>query len=102
MKSSDAAAAPAVEKTTRKQGRGKKSTCTEARTSAQELASAKPLGRGKKFSARSPVLSVVVKASIGAAIGKPKHALNLFGSNPSASDDESAYPESSEVPLGFF
>jgi hypothetical protein len=90
MKSSYVAVAPVVNKTSRKRGHGKKSTRTKTRTSTQELALAKPLGCGKKFSARSSGLSVAENDSLGAAVRKPKHALNLFGSNSSASDDESA------------
>jgi hypothetical protein len=41
MKSPDVVAAPATKKTSGKRGRGKKSTCTKARISAQELVSAK-------------------------------------------------------------
>jgi hypothetical protein len=95
MKSPDATVAPAVKKTSRKRGRGKKSTRTETHTSAQELTSAKPLGCGKKFSTRSFGLSVVEKASlvgIGATGRKPKRVVNLFGSNSLASDHESASP----------
>jgi hypothetical protein len=95
MESPDAAVALAAKKTSGKQGCGKKSTHTETHTSAQELTSAKPLGHGKKFSAKSSRLSIAEKASlvgIGAAGGKPKRVVNLFGSNSSASDDESASP----------
>jgi hypothetical protein len=95
MKSPNAAATPVAKKTSGKRGLGKKSTHTETCASAQELTSAKPLGCGKKFSTKSFGLSVVEKASlvgIGAASGKPKCAVNLFGSNSSASDDESASP----------
>jgi hypothetical protein len=72
-----------------------KSVCTETRTSAQELALAKPLGRGKKLFAKSPGLGVAKKVllvGIDAADSKPKRAVNLFGSNSSTSDDESASP----------
>jgi hypothetical protein len=95
MKSLDAAVAPAAKKTSGKRGRGKKSACTETHTSAKEFASAKPLGRGKRFSAKSSGLSIAEKAllvGIGAAGGKPMCNVNLFGSNSSTSDDESASP----------
>jgi hypothetical protein len=95
MKSPDATVAPVAKKTSKKRGPGKKSTHTETHTSTQELALTKHLGRGMKFSAKSSGLSVVEKASlvgIGAAGGKPKHAVNLFGSNSSTSDGESASP----------
>jgi hypothetical protein len=52
-----------------------KSVCTETRTSAQELALAKPLGRGKKLFAKSPGLGVAKKVllvGIDAADSKPK------------------------------
>jgi hypothetical protein len=95
MKSPNAAVAPVVKKTSEKWGRGKKSAYTKTHTFAQELTSAKPLGCGKKFSVKSSGLSIVEKASLvgnGAAGGKPKCAINLFGSNSSASDDDSASP----------
>jgi hypothetical protein len=84
MKSPDAAVAPAAKKTSRKRGCGKKSTYTKTRTSAQEVASDKPLGSGKKFSTKSSRLSIAEEAlllGIGAAGRKPKHDVNLFGSN---------------------
>jgi hypothetical protein len=52
---------------------------------------AKPLGRGKKLLVKPSGLSIAEKSSltgIGTAGGKPKHALNLFGSNSSGSDDD--------------
>jgi hypothetical protein len=93
MKSSDAAMALAAKKTFGKRGRGKRSTHAKTRTSTQELMLAKPLGRSKKFSAKSSGLSVAEKASllgVGAASGKSKRALKLFGSDSSVSDDEHA------------
>jgi hypothetical protein len=93
MKSPEAAAALAVKKTSGKRGCGKKLTLTKTRTSAQELTSAKPLGHVKKSSTKSSGLSVAEKASlvgIGAASRKPKCTVNLFGSNSSASYDESS------------
>jgi hypothetical protein len=62
VKSSDAVAAPAAKKTSRKRGRPKKLTRTETRTSAQELVLLKALGCSKKFSIKSSGLSVVEKA----------------------------------------
>jgi hypothetical protein len=91
MKSSDVPLAPAVKKTFRKQGRGKKSTRTETCTYTEELALAKPLGHGKEFSVKSSGLSVAEKASlvgVYAAGGRSKRALELFGSDSSASDNE--------------
>jgi hypothetical protein len=93
MKSSDAAMALAAKKTSGKRGHGKRSTHAKTRTSTQELTLAKPLGRSKKFSAKSSGLSVAEKASlleVGAASGKSKRALKLFGSDSSVSDDEHA------------
>jgi hypothetical protein len=95
MKSSVAAAALAAKKISGKRGCGKKSGYTKTHTSSQELTLAKPLGRGNKFSAKSSGLCIVEKASlvgIDAASSKPKRTINLFGSNSSASDDESASP----------
>jgi hypothetical protein len=86
MKSSDAATALAAKKTSGKRGRGKRSTHAKTRTSTQELTLAKPLGRSKKFSAKSSGLSVAEKASllgVGAASGRSKRALKLFGSDSS-------------------
>jgi hypothetical protein len=54
---------------------------------------AKPLGHSKKFTVKSSGLDVAEKASIArinVAGGKQKHALNLFGSDSSVSNDESA------------
>jgi hypothetical protein len=93
LKSSGAVTAPAVRKTSGKWGRGRKLVRFETRTSTQELALAKPLGRSKKFAVKSCGLDVAEKASvarINVAGGKPKRALNLFGSDSSASNDESA------------
>jgi hypothetical protein len=95
MKSPDVAAAPAAKKTSGKWGHGKKLACTETCTFTQELVSVKRLGRCKKFSAKSFGVSVAEKAllvGIGGADRKPKCTVNLFGSNSSASDDESASP----------
>jgi hypothetical protein len=87
------ATAPAVRKTSGKRGRGRKSFRSKARTSTQDLTLAKPLGCSKKFTAKSSGLGVAEKASLvrsSAAGGKPKCALNLFGSDSSASDGVSA------------
>jgi hypothetical protein len=63
------------------------------RTSSQEIAVAKPLGRVKKLSTKSSGLSVVEKALLAGVVtigGKLKCALNLFNSDLSASDDDIA------------
>jgi hypothetical protein len=60
-------------------------------TSAQELALAKPLKCSMKFAARSSELSATEKTSLARvndAGKKPKHALDLFGSDSSASDGD--------------
>jgi hypothetical protein len=93
IRSPDVVKAPMSKRTSRTRGRGRKSVHTETRTSAQELVLAKPLGQSKKISTKSSGLGIAEKASLkgpSAAGGKPKKALNLFGDDSSASDDETA------------
>jgi hypothetical protein len=113
--------APALRKTSRKWGHGRRSSHSGTQTSAQVLALVKPLKCNTKFAANSSRLSPAKKASITGveAAGKktsstftarsgvthaPKHALNLFDSGSSASDDETApsrrpWKRSRETPL---
>jgi hypothetical protein len=66
-------------------------THSETHTFAQELSLAKALKRSMKFAAKSSGLSAAEKASlagVNAAGKKPKLALDLFGSDSSAFDDE--------------
>jgi hypothetical protein len=91
VKSPDAVMALVAGKTSRKRGRGRKLTRRETRTSAQDIAVAKPLGSGKILSAKSSGFSIAEKASlvgIETAGGKPKCALNLFNSDSSTSNDD--------------
>jgi hypothetical protein len=91
VKSFDAATTRVARKTSVKQGQGRKSTRPETRTTTQEIAAAKPLGHGKKLSTKSSGLSVAEKASLVGVVtagGKPKCALNLFGSDSSPCDDD--------------
>jgi hypothetical protein len=64
LKSSETTTAPAARKASIKRGCGRKSVRSKTRTSAQELALAKPLGRSKKFTAKSSGLGVAEKASL--------------------------------------
>jgi hypothetical protein len=111
----------APRKSFEKHGRGRKSSCLGAQTSARELALAKPLKPSKKFAMKSSRRSPTEKAStsgVEAASKKMfststgrssttralKHALNLVGSDSSASDGETAPLErpskrSKETPL---
>jgi hypothetical protein len=100
------AAASAPRKISGKQGCGRRLTHSEAQTSTQELALAKPLKRRVKFAAKSSALSPTEKASLAAGkktfstsagasgtVHARKHVLNLFGSDLSASDGEAASSE---------
>jgi hypothetical protein len=104
-KPSVVALAPALRKTFRKRGRGRKSFHSGTQTSAQELPLAKPVKRSNKSVAKSSRLSVA-KMAIAVIIkiaGKKMcstsagrsgvtqastHALDLFGSGSSVSHDE--------------
>jgi hypothetical protein len=82
-----------------KHGHGRKSSHPGAQTSAQELAVAKPLKRSMKFAAKSSRLSPGGWKMSSASTGRGgathawKCALNLFGSDSSASDAEAALSE---------
>jgi hypothetical protein len=96
-------------KTFEKWGRGRGSNCFGAQTSAQELAFANPLKCSMKFAAKSSGLSPTEKASLAgvraaskktldSVVGRgeilaPKHALKLFYSDLSASNEEAAPSE---------
>jgi hypothetical protein len=95
--------AVAPRKISRKWGRGRRLTRSEAQTSAQELAFVPPLKHSVKFGAKSSGLSPTQKASLAAgkktfsssmgrssAVRALKRVLNFFGSDSSASDEEAA------------
>jgi hypothetical protein len=112
---------PAPRKIFRKRGHGRRSSHSGTHTSTQELALAKPLKCRMKFAIKSSRLSLAEKASIagievaskktsstsatrGNVTHALKHALNLFDSGLSSSDDETTPPErpqkhSREIPL---
>jgi hypothetical protein len=90
-----------------KQGHGRRSSHFRTQTSTKEFALAKPVKCSSKFAVKSSGLSVAEKASgMGIKIAGKKmsststggrgmtqaltRALNLFDSDSSASDDESA------------
>jgi hypothetical protein len=64
VKFSDAATGSEVKKTSEKQGRGRKLMHPETRPFAQEVATAKPLGRGQTLFVKTSGLSVAEKASL--------------------------------------
>jgi hypothetical protein len=101
---------PALRKTSKKWGRGRRSSHSGTQTSAQDLALARPMKHSIKFAAKFSELSPTEKASVAGveAAGKKtsstftarsgatcalKCALNLFDIGSSASDDETAPPE---------
>jgi hypothetical protein len=112
--------APALRKTFKKWGHGRRFSHSRTQTSAQELALAMPLKCSTKFATKASGLSPAEKASIAGveATGKktssafvarngmtraPKHSLNLFDSGSSVSDDETSLERprkcSQETPL---
>jgi hypothetical protein len=88
-KTAAAVFASTPKKATEKRRRVRGSSRSEDRTSAKELALAKPLKQSKKFVSHSSRPS---STGAGSAAQAPAHALDLFDSGSSASDAEPTDP----------